>query len=73
LAEGLRHSEFLFDGLLTALLLGKLTQQVLCLALAGIIEEVIADVEGRAGDVILIIYLKGNIHTEITRLRRRRG
>ena len=38
-----------------------------------LIEEVIADVEGSAGEVILIIHWKGGIHTEVRLRRRRRG
>jgi hypothetical protein len=38
-----------------------------------LIEEVIADVEGSAGEVILIIHWKGDIHTEVRLRRRRRG
>ena len=38
-----------------------------------LIEEVVADVEGSAGEVILIIHWKGGIHTEVRLQRRRRG
>jgi DNA invertase Pin-like site-specific DNA recombinase len=38
-----------------------------------LIEEVVADVDGSAGEVILIIHWKGDIHTEVRLPRRRRG
>ena len=38
-----------------------------------LIEEVVADVEDSAGEVILIIHWKGGIHTEVRLQRRRRG
>jgi hypothetical protein len=38
-----------------------------------LIEEVVADVDGSAGEVILIIHWRGDIHTEVRLTRRRRG
>src|SRR5262249_52283169 len=38
-----------------------------------LIEEVVVDVDGAAGEIILIIHWKGGVHTELRLPRRRRG
>lgn len=38
-----------------------------------LIEEVIADLDGGGGEVVLVIHWKGDIHTEVRLQRRRRG
>ena len=38
-----------------------------------IIQEVIADIDADAGQIVLLIYWMGGIHTELRLLRRRRG
>src|SRR4029434_6686833 len=38
-----------------------------------LIEEVMADVDGHAGEIIAVIHWKGGVHTELRIPRRRRG
>ena len=38
-----------------------------------LIEEVLVDVDGAAGEIILVIHWKGGVHTELRLPRRRRG
>jgi len=38
-----------------------------------LIEEVVVDVDGAAGEIILVIHWKGGVHTELRLPRRRRG
>jgi len=38
-----------------------------------LIEEVVVDVDGEAGEIILVIHWKGGVHTELRLPRRRRG
>jgi hypothetical protein len=38
-----------------------------------LIEEVVADVDSEAGEILLVIHWKGGIHTEVSVPRRRRG
>jgi hypothetical protein len=38
-----------------------------------LIHEIVADVDGQAGEVILVIHWKGGVHTELRLARRRRG
>ena len=38
-----------------------------------LIHEIVADVDGQAGEVILVIHWKGGVHTELRSARRRRG
>jgi DNA invertase Pin-like site-specific DNA recombinase len=38
-----------------------------------LIEEVVVDVDGQAGEIIAVVHWKGGVHTELRILRRRRG
>jgi hypothetical protein len=38
-----------------------------------LIQEVVADVESSAGEIVLVIHWKGGLHTELRVPRRRRG
>ena len=38
-----------------------------------LIQEVVADVESSAGEIVLVIHWKGGLHTEVRVPRRRRG
>jgi DNA invertase Pin-like site-specific DNA recombinase len=58
--------EALWDGALTDVRLKKRVVRAL-------IEEVIADVDAEAGEVILVIHWRGGVHTELRLPRRRRG
>jgi len=41
--------------------------------LRALVEEVVADVDARAGQVTLVVHWKGGVHTELSFRRRRRG
>jgi hypothetical protein len=38
-----------------------------------LIKEVVADVDGEAGEIVLVIHWMGGVHTELRLARRRRG
>jgi hypothetical protein len=38
-----------------------------------LIEEVVVDVDGQAGEIVAVVHWKGGVHTELRIARRRRG